>query len=172
MNGHDAPGRAGAARLVVDSPIGPLVLEGAESSITHLRLANTGAWEAGTSPGRVPAALAAAAAQLAEYFAHRRRDFSLPLAPSGTEFQVSVWHALASIPYGATVTYGELARRVGRPSAVRAVGQANGANPLPIFFPCHRVVAAGGRLGGYGGGLDVKRELLGLEGVPPRWAER
>lgn len=168
MTRHTAGPLSGVARLVVDSPIGPLVLEGDEESITCLRLANTGAWGAGSSPGRPPAALSAGVAQLAEYFAHRRTAFSLPLAPAGTVFQVSVWRALADIPYGTTVTYGELARQVGRPLAVRAVGQANGANPLPIFLPCHRVVAAGGRLGGYGGGLDVKRKLLGLEGVPPR----
>jgi len=160
-----------AARLVIDSPIGPLTLDGDEGAITHLHLANSGAWEAGSSPGGPPQALAAGAAQLAEYFARRRRDFSLPLAPAGTAFQVAVWHALADIGYGETVTYGELARRVGRPAAVRAVGQANGANPLPIFYPCHRVVAAGGRLGGYGGGLDVKCVLLELEGAAPRRQE-
>ncbi|MGH8981638.1 MAG: methylated-DNA--[protein]-cysteine S-methyltransferase [Acidimicrobiales bacterium] len=159
-------GAALGARLVVDSPIGPLVLDGDDSSITHLHLPNTGEAATGSSPGRVPAALRAGAAQLAEYFAARRTEFSLPLAPTGTAFQVSVWRALADIPYGGTITYGELARYVGRPLACRAVGQANGANPLPIFYPCHRVVAAGGRLGGYGGGLDVKRELLEREGVP------
>lgn len=165
MTSHTAPPTTGAARLVVDSPIGPLVLEGDDTAIGHLHLPNSGASAAGSSPGAVPAALRMGADQLDEYFTHRRKEFSLPLAPRGTAFQVSVWRALGDIPYGGTVTYGELARRVGRPLAVRAVGQANGANPLPIFFPCHRVVAAGGRIGGYGGGLDVKRELLRLEGV-------
>lgn len=157
---------AGAARLVVDSPIGPLSLDGDGTTITHLHLASTGAWRVGSSLGPPPAALAAGAAQLGEYFAGRREVFALPLAPMGTAFQVSVWHELAGIGYGETVTYGELARRIGRPAAVRAVGQANGANPLPVFYPCHRVVAAGGRLGGYGGGLDVKSALLELEGAP------
>lgn len=170
MTGHTVSACTGAARiatarLVVDSPIGPLVLEGDEGSITRLHLPNAGAREARSSPGRLPPALRAGGAQLAEYFARRRTAFALPLAPSGTRFQVSTWHALAEIPYGTTITYAELARRVGRPLAARAIGQANAANPLPIFFPCHRVVAAAHGLGGYRGGVDVKRELLELEGV-------
>ncbi len=116
-----------------------------------------------SSPGTAPDTLRRAAAQLDEYFAGARTSFDLPFGLCGTPFQVEVWRALAGIDYGTTITYGELAGRVGRPTAYRAVGQANGANPLPIFFPCHRVVASGG-LGGYGGGLDVKRRLLALEG--------
>lgn len=154
-----------------ETPIGPLLLEGDEDGLTHLHLPNDHAAQDAGDPGtgrgrppRVPAPVRAAMRQLDEYFEGRRRSFSLPLSPEGTPFQLAVWRALADIPYGETITYGELARRVGRPAAFRAVGQANGANPLPIVYPCHRVVAAGG-LGGYGGGLDVKRRLLALEGV-------
>ena len=103
--------------------------------------------------------------QLGEYFAGRRRSFSLKLAPRGTEFQRATWRALCEIPYGQTISYGELARRVGRPAASRAVGAANGANPLPIVVPCHRVIGKDGSLTGFGGGLPVKRALLELEGA-------
>ncbi|MGH9380149.1 MAG: methylated-DNA--[protein]-cysteine S-methyltransferase [Thermoanaerobaculia bacterium] len=108
------------------------------------------------------------ARQLAEYFAGRRRHFDLTLAPEGTGFQRDVWRALTGIPYGRTVSYGELARRLSRPDASRAVGRANGANPIPVVVPCHRVVGADGDLTGYGGGLDRKRFLLGLEGALPQ----
>jgi methylated-DNA-[protein]-cysteine S-methyltransferase len=150
-------------RLIVDSPIGPLALGGDDRSVTHLFLPDTGPASAKSSPGATPATLRRAATQLDEYFAGTRTAFDLPFELRGTPFQVDVWEALADIDYGTTITYGELARWVGRPTAFRAVGQANGANPLPIFFPCHRVVASGG-LGGYGGGLGVKRQLLALEG--------
>ncbi len=102
--------------------------------------------------------------QVEEFLTGKRTDFEIELDLSGTEFQRQVWQALQEIPYGSVVTYGRLARMVGRPKAVRAVGQANGANPVPIVVPCHRVVAVGG-LGGYGGGLPIKRLLLGIEGV-------
>jgi methylated-DNA-[protein]-cysteine S-methyltransferase len=107
--------------------------------------------------------LAATCAQLADYFAGRRADFDLPLAPAGTPFQHSVWAALRRIPYGRTLSYAQLAEAIGRGGAARAVGHANGRNPIPIIIPCHRVVATGGKLGGYGGGLDRKRALLELE---------
>ena len=107
--------------------------------------------------------LEAAATQLAEYFAGERTEFELPLDPQGTEFQVAAWKALAEIPYGETATYGEQAERIGRPSAVRAVGAANGRNPLSIVLPCHRVVGADGSLTGFAGGLDAKRLLLDHE---------
>jgi methylated-DNA-[protein]-cysteine S-methyltransferase len=107
--------------------------------------------------------LARAAAQLAEYFAGTRRTFDLPLAPRGTGFQRIVWHALAKIPYGETRSYGELARAIGRPAASRAVGAANGKNPLSIVVPCHRVVGASGELTGYAGGVATKRWLLDHE---------
>ena len=155
--GHDT------VRLSLDTPIGVLVLVGDDAALTHVRLPGT-AGLPGTKT-RVSAPLRAAAAQLEEYFSGARTSFALPLAPRGTPFQLAVWNALTKIPYGETITYGELARRVGRPAAPRAVGQANGANPLPIVYPCHRVVAAGGQLGGYGGGTETKRRLLALEGA-------
>ena len=105
--------------------------------------------------------------QLQAYFAGELRRFDLPLRFNGTDFQVRVWQELCNIPWGATLTYGELARRIGRPTASRAVGAANGANPLPIIAPCHRVIGADGSLTGFGGGLDTKRFLLRLEGALP-----
>ena len=104
------------------------------------------------------------ASQLDEYFAGERTDFDIPMELDGTEFQRDVWNELSRIPYGETISYGELARRVGRPNGPRAVGQANGRNPVAVIVPCHRVLASNG-IGGYGGGLEVKRELLALEGV-------
>lgn len=104
-----------------------------------------------------------AATELDEYLAGTRRSFDLPLAPRGTPFQLAVWHALEAIPYGATATYAQLAAAVGRPAAVRAVGQANGRNPIAVVVPCHRVVGADGSLTGYAGGTDRKAALLALE---------
>lgn len=101
--------------------------------------------------------------QLMEYFEGKRRVFDLPLAPEGTAFRKRVWTALLDIPYGETISYGELARRVDNPKGVRAVGQANHHNPIPILIPCHRVVGADGSLTGYGGGVELKRALLALE---------
>jgi methylated-DNA-[protein]-cysteine S-methyltransferase len=102
--------------------------------------------------------------QLAEYFAGERREFDLPLAPEGTSFERAVWGELAKIPFGETRSYGEIAQILGRPGAARAVGRANGANPIPIVVPCHRVIGADGSLTGFGGGLEVKSRLLELEG--------
>ena len=107
--------------------------------------------------------LRAATRELRAYFAGELRQFSLALAPAGTPFQLDVWRALAAIPYGETTSYGELAKRIGRGKAVRAVGAANGSNPLPIVLPCHRVIGSNGSLTGYGGGLSIKRALLALE---------
>ena len=115
-------------------------------------------YEAGTSP-----VLTAAAAQLDAFFAGVRTAFDLPLALAGTPFQETVWRALCDIPYGETVSYGELARRIGMPGAVRAVANANGANALSVFIPCHRVIGADRTLTGYGGGLAAKQYLLALE---------
>ena len=148
------------ARLSFDTPFGPMALEG-ESALTRL-------WLPGTLPdldgrGEETPLLRAAREALLAYFAGERRDFDLPLAPAGTDFQRAVWETLRAIPYGQTRTYGEIAAAVGRPRAVRAVGQANHVNPLPIFIPCHRVVGKGGALTGYAGGLDLKRALLALE---------
>jgi methylated-DNA-[protein]-cysteine S-methyltransferase len=166
-SGRDGDARAGGgSRLSLDTPIGVLVLVGDDAALTHVLLPGT--TELAGTQGKASAPLRAAATQLEEYFSGARTSFVLPLAPDGTAFQLAVWSALTGIPYGETVTYGELARRVGRPGAPRAVGQANGANPLPIVYPCHRVVAAGGRIGGYGGGVETKRRLLALEGATLR----
>ncbi len=113
------------------------------------------------------AVLATCASQLREYFDGSRRQFRLPLAPAGTEFQLSVWRALADIPYGETRSYSDVARAIGKPRAVRAVGAANGRNPLPIVVPCHRVIGSDGSLTGFAGGLAVKTCLLELEGALP-----
>jgi len=114
---------------------------------------------------RDPKRCRAAAAQLREYFAGRRREFDLDLAPYGTEFQLRVWRALRDIPFGSVRNYGDIARAIGQPNATRAVGQANGRNPLPIVIPCHRVIASDGSIGGYSCGLAVKHCLLALENV-------
>jgi methylated-DNA-[protein]-cysteine S-methyltransferase len=103
--------------------------------------------------------------QLAEYFAGERREFALRLAPEGTPFERSVWDELLAIPFGETRSYGEIAQAIGRPGAARAVGRANGANPIPIVVPCHRVIGANGSLTGFGGGLAAKSHLLELEGL-------
>jgi methylated-DNA-[protein]-cysteine S-methyltransferase len=106
-----------------------------------------------------------AAVQLGEYFAGKRRSFELELAPYGTDFQLRVWRALRAIPYGAVRNYGDIARAIGQPGSARAVGQANGCNPLPIVIPCHRVIASDGTIGGYSGGLKIKHRLLAIEGA-------
>lgn len=163
-------------RVQMKTPIGVLTIESNDKAITHIALPAEGAEREAAANGRrrplatsgdgpLPAPLAAAVAQLEEYFDGRREQFDLPFELSGTDFQKSVWLELARIPYGETVSYAELALMVGRPQAYRAVGQANGANPIPIVLPCHRVVASGGGLGGYGGGLPMKRKLLALEGA-------
>jgi methylated-DNA-[protein]-cysteine S-methyltransferase len=108
-------------------------------------------------------ALREAVRQLSAYFAGKLRDFTLDVAPEGTEFQRSVWRELQRIPYGETISYAQLARRIGNPNAVRAVGLANGSNPISIVIPCHRVIGSNGSLVGYGGGLPIKQALLALE---------
>jgi methylated-DNA-[protein]-cysteine S-methyltransferase len=160
----------------LDSPVGPLFAavddEGALVRLTFLDSPDDAAAECrrlaaehGSEPRRSPERCRGVGGQLAEYFAGRRRDFDLPLAPRGTAFQRAVWSELARVPYGRTISYGELADRVGRAGASRAVGGANNKNPLPIVVPCHRVIGADGSLTGYGGGLERKRALLALEGV-------
>jgi methylated-DNA-[protein]-cysteine S-methyltransferase len=115
------------------------------------------------------AALDAAATQLREYLAGERTAFDLPLRPRGNPFEQLVWAELARIPYGETTSYGEVARRIGHPGSARAVGRANGRNPIAIVLPCHRVIGSDGSLTGYGGGLDLKRALLTLEAETARW---
>lgn len=114
---------------------------------------------------RDASACAPARQQLDEYFAGTRREFTLELRPHGTAFQLRVWRALQAIPFGTLRNYGDIARAIGQPNATRAVGQANGRNPLPIIVPCHRVIASDGTIGGYTGGLGIKQRLLALEGI-------
>jgi methylated-DNA-[protein]-cysteine S-methyltransferase len=147
--------------MPLDPPIGQIVLEADDDVLIGLRLPNAGSL--GRRDEETPI-LKEAATQLQEYFAGERTDFDLRLELDGTTFQREVWAELSRIPYGETISYGELARRVGRPKGPRAVGQANGKNPIAIIVPCHRVLAGNG-IGGYGGGVAVKRALLALEGV-------
>lgn len=153
----------------VDSPVGPLLIAGDDAGLQLIEfhaprhpMSGADRWRAGDN-----AVLRQAQLQLAEYFAGRRRGFDLPLAPRGTAFQRQVWWELANIPFGNTISYADLAMRVGRPTATRAVGAANGRNPLPIVLPCHRVIGADGSLTGFGGGLPTKQFLLQLEGALP-----
>lgn len=154
----------------VESPVGPLFVAADETGLRAIEFRDNrhpvrrdADWQPGDS-----GMLRLARTQLEEYFAGTRRHFDLPLSPRGTGFQRAVWTALASIPYGETISYAQLASRVGRPTASRAVGAANGRNPLPIVLPCHRVIGADGALTGFGGGLPTKRYLLALEGALPR----
>lgn len=149
------------------TPIGVLRLVGDDDRLVRIDLPNTAALDPDPAwrpaRGGLPPALRRAERQLREYFDGGRRGFDLPLAPAGTDFQRRVWRELGRIPYGETRSYGDLARRIGRPGAARAVGAANGRNPLAIVVPCHRVIGADGALTGYGGGLPVKQTLLALE---------
>ena len=158
----------------MDSPVGPVWIAASGSGISAVGLGagqpeRFFAWLARHIGPQPPCensvALAPALIQLREYFSRARREFDLPLDARGTAFQQAVWAEVARIPYGATTTYGEIAQRIGRSRAARAVGAAVGANPLPILIPCHRVIGAGGSLTGYGGGLEIKAELLRLEGA-------
>ncbi len=161
----------------IDSPVGTLTLCGTERGLTGIYLQNhrhgpeelqRHDWQ------RAAHRFADALAQLAEYFAGKRQSFTVQIdreTHGGTDFQRRVWAGLEAIPYGVTISYGELARRIDQPAAVRAVGLANGRNPLSIIVPCHRVIGANGRLTGYGGGMERKQWLLDLEKarVPARY---
>jgi methylated-DNA-[protein]-cysteine S-methyltransferase len=158
----------------IDSPVGPLRLLADthglraiefDPNVSNRKVRRVAAVEAmAKEDERVARALLALVeTQLGEYFAGTRQDFDLPLRPLGTGFQTSAWLALADIPYGQTRSYGQQARMIGHPEAVRAVGAANGSNPIPIVLPCHRVIGANGSLTGFGGGLPMKRFLLDLE---------
>jgi methylated-DNA-[protein]-cysteine S-methyltransferase len=153
------------ALLVIPSPVGALTLTAERGALIAIDF-GAPAGHAAAAPPADPV-LGEAARQLAAYFAGELRTFDLPLRPSGTPFQLTVWEALRRIPYGETVTYGELARSIGRPTAARAVGSANHRNPLPIVVPCHRVIGADGTLTGYAGGLAVKSALLAIESGRP-----
>jgi methylated-DNA-[protein]-cysteine S-methyltransferase len=158
----------------LDSPLGKLLLVSDGESLT--RLAMSPRPNDVPAEGRQePAAFAEVQEQLEAYFDGELTEFDVPLAPRGSEFQLSVWNALREIPYGETASYGEIARRVGRPDAVRAVGSTNGRNPIAVIIPCHRVIGADGSLVGFGGGLDRKRLLLDLEAehaAPRLWQAR
>ena len=147
--------------LLFDTPLGQMALAEEDGALIRLYLPETGVPRI---LSRETPLLLKAQRQLLEYFQKERQTFDLPLAPQGTPFQRAVWEELRRIPYGATCTYGDIAARIGRPKAVRAVGQANHHNPLPIFIPCHRVIGKSGALTGYAGGLALKQALLELEG--------
>ena len=147
-----------------DSPIGPILLAGDGDSLTLLGFPSGSMarrheqdWVEDKKPFKD------VIKQLDQYFKGEREEFDLPLAPMGTNFQQSVWQALTEIPYGETWSYGQLAKHIGRPKASRAVGAANGVNPIPIIVPCHRVIGSSGKLTGFGGGLETKAFLLDLE---------
>jgi methylated-DNA-[protein]-cysteine S-methyltransferase len=156
-------GRPGAGSVpgvhAVETPLGPLLLSAEDGHLTGAAFAAS-AEAASSEP-----LLLEAEAQLHAYFAGELERFELPLAPRGSAFQLRVWEALLEVPYGSTISYSELAAAIGRPSACRAVGAANGRNPLAVIVPCHRVIGAAGALTGYGGGLERKRLLLALEGA-------
>jgi methylated-DNA-[protein]-cysteine S-methyltransferase len=148
----------------MESPVGPLLLAG---DAQGLRLVS---FEKSKRAERVQpewkqdkAPFAEVIRQLQAYFGGKLKEFDVPLAPEGTEFQLSVWRSLRAIPYGETISYAQLAQRIGNPKAVRAVGLANGCNPIPIIIPCHRVIGSNGSLTGFGGGLANKKKLLALE---------
>jgi len=148
----------------MESPVGPLLLAADDAGLREILFVH------GRAPARPDASwkedkapLKETIRQLREYFAGEREVFDLPLAPLGTPFQLKVWKRLCDIPYGETISYGELARRIHNPNASRAVGLANGSNPIPIVIPCHRVIGSNGKLTGYGGGLPIKEKLLALE---------
>ena len=142
------------------SPLGPIVLTGTGIELVSVQIGTDRPTEAAS---RDPGALRTARTELEEYLAGDRATFTMALAPEGTAFRQQVWRALCTVPYGTTASYRDIADRIGNPKAVRAVGLANGANPIPIVIPCHRIIGADGSLTGYSGGLDRKRWLLAHE---------
>jgi methylated-DNA-[protein]-cysteine S-methyltransferase len=148
----------------LDSPVGPLRLSASSQGLRQIDFMTGRNPELPDESWREDRAFFGnIIRQLEAYFAGELQSFDLPLVPKGTAFQVGVWKQLCEIPYGDTISYGELARRIGNPKAARAVGLANGSNPIPIVIPCHRVIGSSGKLVGYGGGLEVKEKLLALE---------
>jgi len=147
-----------------ESPVGRLLLAGDGRSLTKVAFQSE-KWpqELESKWQRKDSAFRDVVTQLDAYFSGVLTQFDLPLLPSGTAFQLQVYQALLTVPYGETTTYGTIAKKIGRPTAVRAVGAANGSNPIPIIIPCHRVIGADGSLTGFGGGLEIKSYLLGLE---------
>jgi methylated-DNA-[protein]-cysteine S-methyltransferase len=146
-----------SAPFLVASPLVNLAVTVEDGAVTHIRLHGRATRPPETSLERQ------VAQELAEYFAGTRSRFTFRVSPQGTDFERRCWDALLAIPYGETRSYGEIARGLGNPQGARAVGSANHKNPIPIIIPCHRVVNTGGGLGGYGGGLELKRRLLALE---------
>ncbi len=153
---------------VIESPVGKLLLAGTDGALCQVHfhggrdsIEPRAEWEENDAPFRE------VVHQLEAYFAGKLQSFDLPLHLAGTEFQKTVWRALQEIPYGETCSYGELARHIGKPQAMRAVGAANGHNPIPVIIPCHRVIGADGSLTGFGGGLPIKKQLLDLERGEP-----
>lgn len=160
----------------IDTPVGELLLTASDDGLTGIHFPRTteghrpdAGWQRASAARHAAAsgAIAAARAELDAYFAGTLTTFTVPLAATGTSFQQRVWSALRDIPFGETISYLELARRVGDPKAVRAVGGANGRNPIPVIVPCHRVIGADGSLTGFGGGIERKRWLLHHEGALP-----
>ncbi len=148
----------------INSPLGPLLLVADEAGLRQIEFVNgRGQARPESSWKKDPVPLKETIRQLHAYFTGDLEKFDLPLAPEGTPFQLEVWRRLSDIPYGETISYGELAQRMGNPKACRAVGLANGSNPIPIVIPCHRVIGSNGKLTGYGGGLPIKEKLLALE---------
>jgi methylated-DNA-[protein]-cysteine S-methyltransferase len=150
--------------LTMRSPIGELLIAENHSGVIQIHF-QKGRGRIEQSWERVDHLQTGITKQLEEYFRGERFDFDVPLRPHGTAFQLSVWEALQEIPYGETISYLDLANRIKKPQAVRAVGAANGANPLPIVIPCHRVIGHNGKLVGYGGGLEIKKHLLSMESL-------
>jgi methylated-DNA-[protein]-cysteine S-methyltransferase len=168
MNGLGAAAKrqpmSGMAYTRIESPVGKLLLAGDEQGLRQLSFESSKRaslvqpdWREDQTP------FAEVMRQLHAYFGGELKTFDLPLAPEGTEFQLRVWNSLRAIPYGETISYLQLAQRIGNPKAVRAVGLANGCNPIPIIIPCHRVIGSDGSLTGFGGGLPNKKKLLALE---------
>jgi len=153
-----------AAFASIESPLGPLTIAVDNHQLREIRFPRSG-MPAAPDPDwhEDVSAVAEVVRQLRAYFSGELESFDLALAPQGTPFQQRVWAELCSIPYGETISYGDLARRIGNPNASRAVGLANGSNPIPIVIPCHRVIGSNGKLTGYGGGLPIKEKLLALE---------
>ncbi len=147
----------------IESPVGPLLLVASDAGLHHVMFANSKRAKPDPNWQEDASLLREAIQQLRGYFAGELESFDLVLAPEGTEFQCQVWRNLRDIPFGETISYGELAKRVGNPKASRAVGAANGQNPIPIIIPCHRVIGSDGKLTGFGGGLPIKEKLLALE---------
>ncbi|MBN2732631.1 MAG: methylated-DNA--[protein]-cysteine S-methyltransferase [Balneolaceae bacterium] len=148
----------------INSPIGVLKLEATDQALTAIKFSDDGQ-NAVNQPEPASAILEKARNQLKEFFDGHRQEFDIPLAPEGTDFEQQVWDQLKNIPFGKSITYTQLAQKLGDPNKVRAVGRANGQNPLPIIIPCHRVIGANNKLTGYAGGVERKRWLLQHEGV-------